>query len=121
LEFTQTAFIPGRNIHDGVVVLHEILHDLHRTNGSGLIIKLDFEKAYDKVHWNFLEEVLARRKFYSTWIGWIKQVVQSGRVCININEVNGSYFRTYKGLRQGDPLSPILFNQVVEALGSLLN
>jgi hypothetical protein len=75
LEFTQTTFIPGRNIHDGVVVLHEILHDLKRTNGSTLIIKLDFEKSYDKVHWNFLEEVLVRKWFCHTWIYCIKQVM----------------------------------------------
>jgi hypothetical protein len=46
---TQTAFIPGRNIMEGVVILHETIHDLHRKKKSGVIFKIDFEKAYDKV------------------------------------------------------------------------
>jgi hypothetical protein len=54
----QTAFIPGRFILEGVVILHEILHDLRTTKTKGVVVKLDFEKAYDKVHWNFLFEVL---------------------------------------------------------------
>jgi hypothetical protein len=59
----QTAFIPERNIHDGVVVLHEILHDLKASKKSGIVVKLDFEKAYDKIHWKFLFEVLQRKGF----------------------------------------------------------
>jgi len=46
-----------------VVILQEVLHDLRATKSSGVIIKLDFEKAYDKVYWNFLEEVLRRKGF----------------------------------------------------------
>jgi len=68
----QTTFIPGRNILEGVVILHEILHELKSKKSSGVILKLDFEKAYDKVDWNFLEEVLHRKGFSHTWIQWIK-------------------------------------------------
>jgi hypothetical protein len=46
---SQTAFMQGRNILDGVVVLHEVVHELHSKKLSGVILKLDFEKAYDKV------------------------------------------------------------------------
>jgi len=64
----QTAFIPGRNILEGVVILQEVLHEVRSTKSSGVFIKLDFEKAYDKVNWNFLEEVLNRKGFAETWI-----------------------------------------------------
>jgi hypothetical protein len=47
---SQTAFIPGRNIIEGVVMLHETIHELHRKKMNGVILKLDFEKAYDKVN-----------------------------------------------------------------------
>ena len=50
---TQTTFMRGRNILEGVVILHEIVHELHRKNLSGVIIKIDFEKAYDKVFKRF--------------------------------------------------------------------
>jgi hypothetical protein len=51
---SQSAFLPGRNILEGVVVLHETLHELRRKKQKGIILKLDFEKAYDKVNWAFL-------------------------------------------------------------------
>jgi hypothetical protein len=51
----QTRFIEGRNILEGVVVLHEVLHELKSSRKRGLILKLDFEKAYDRVRWSFLE------------------------------------------------------------------
>jgi hypothetical protein len=51
----------------------------------------------------------------------MQQVVQTGRVCININGENGYYFKTYKGLRQGNPLSPLLFDFVGEGLAEMLN
>ena len=52
---SQTAFMPGRNILEGVVVLHETIHELHKKKGNGVILKLDFEKAYDKVNWTFVQ------------------------------------------------------------------
>lgn len=59
----QTAFIPGRFILEGVITLHEILHELRVSETKGVILKLDFEKAYDKVHWSFLWDVLRQKKF----------------------------------------------------------
>lgn len=58
---TQTAFILGRFILDGVMIVHEALHELRRKKKSGIIIKLDFEKAYDKVNWYFFRDVLIRK------------------------------------------------------------
>ena len=60
---TQTAFMRGQNILEGVVVLHEIIYELHRKNLSGVIFKIDFEKAYDKVKWNFLLQTLRLKDF----------------------------------------------------------
>lgn len=52
---SQTAFIPGRYILEGVVILHETLHELKRKKKKGIILKIDFEKAYDKVNWSFMQ------------------------------------------------------------------
>jgi hypothetical protein len=62
---SQTAFLPGRYIMEGVVIFHETLHEMHRKKLDGAILKLDFEKAYDKVKWSFLQQTL-RMKGFST-------------------------------------------------------
>jgi hypothetical protein len=51
----QLTFLPGRNIMEGVIILHENIHELRRKKKSGVILKLDFEKAYDKVKWPFVK------------------------------------------------------------------
>jgi hypothetical protein len=65
----QTAFIPGRYILEGIVMLHEVLHHLRVHHRQGIILKLDFEKAYDKVQWSFMIEVLKKKNFAPKWIG----------------------------------------------------
>jgi hypothetical protein len=54
IKTTQMVFMPGRHILEGVVILHETIHELHRKKMDGVLLKLDFEKAYDKVKWSFL-------------------------------------------------------------------
>lgn len=102
----QTGFIKERNILDGVVVLHEVPHELHRSKAKGLILKIDFEKAYDRVRWDFLEHIMRGRGFPESWMQWVMLIVREGKVCINVNGERSNYFRTFRGLRQGDPLPP---------------
>jgi hypothetical protein len=61
----------GRNILDGVVTLHETVHELHSKKLNGVILKLDFEKAYDKVKWFFLEQTLRMKCFLDEWCALI--------------------------------------------------
>ncbi|WVZ82090.1 LOW QUALITY PROTEIN: hypothetical protein U9M48_029392 [Paspalum notatum var. saurae] len=117
---TQTAFLPGRNIMEGAIVLHETIHELHTKKHNGIIFKIDFEKAYDKVSWNFLQQALRMKGFSPKWCSWVQAYVQGGNVGIKVNDHIGPYFQSKKGLRQGDPLSPILFNIVVDMLAIIL-
>ena len=64
---SQTAFMPGRNIMEGVVVLHETIHELHKKKLDGIIFKIDFENAYDKVKWPFLQQTLRMKGFSPSW------------------------------------------------------
>ena len=64
---SQTTFLPGRNIMEGAVILHETLHELHKKKQNGMVFKIDFEKAYDKVRWDFMQQVLRMKGFYPTW------------------------------------------------------
>jgi hypothetical protein len=117
----QTAFIKGRNIMTGVMILHEILHETKKRKEVGVILKLDFEKAYDKVNWDFLFLCLQNRGFGKKWLMWMHMVVEGGTVSVRINNQIGNYIRSAKGVRQGDPLSPILFNFVADSLARMVD
>jgi hypothetical protein len=108
----QTAFIQGRNIMNIVMVLHET----KRRKEVGVILKLDFEKAYDKACWKFLMKCLCIRGFDDTWCKWIKKTLHDGTVSVKLNNCVDPYFQSCKGVRQGDPLSPLLFNLVADSL-----
>lgn len=104
----------------GVMALHEVMHETKRKRKSGLILKLDFEKAYDKVDWVFLLNSVRQRGFDEKWCEWIKQVISGGTVSVKLNNQIGPYFVSHKGVRQGDPLSPILFNFVADCLTRMI-
>jgi hypothetical protein len=96
---SQTAFMSRRNIMEGVVILHETIHEMHSKKLDGVILKLDFEKAYDKVNWSFLQQTLRTKGFAPLWCKWVEQIVKGGSVGIKDNDDIGHYFQTMKGLR----------------------
>lgn len=116
----QSAFIHGRYILESVVLAHELVHSAHSNKEKGVILKLDYEKAYDRVCWDFLFEVLHSRGFNQTWISWIESIVRKGSVGVCLNGEESSFFKTGKGLWKGDPLSPLLFNLVSDVLIKML-
>jgi hypothetical protein len=105
---------------EGVIVLHKNIHELHRKKKSGIILKLDFENAYDNVKWTFVKQVLKMKRFSPQWCKWIDSIIQGGHMGIKINDQVGQNFQTKKEMRQGDPLSPLLFNIVVDMLAILI-
>jgi retron-type reverse transcriptase len=91
-----------------------------RKQMSGVLFKVDFEKAYDNVNWAFLYNVLLKKGFSHKWNDLVFSIMTSGKVNIKINDKTGAYFSTNRGVRQGDPLSPILFNVVVDSLSVMI-
>lgn len=84
----------GGNILEGVVILHENVHELHCKELSGILFKIDFEKAYDK--WLFLLQTLWMKGFSPKWISWVNCFISGENVGINVNDDIGPYFQTKK-------------------------
>ena len=120
IDRSQSAFIKGRFIHEGILALNEISHEVQVKKLGGVFLKLDFEKAYDWVNWDFLQSVLDRKGFDPVVIHRLMQLVSGGQTAININGEVGPYFRNVRGVSQGDPLSPVLFYFVGDTLAMIL-
>ena len=105
---------------EGVVILYETIHELHTKKQNGVIFKIDFEKAYDKVKWSFLQQTLRLKGFSSKWCRWVEGMISGGNVGIKVNDGIDPYFQTKRGLRQGDPMSPILFNIIADMLALII-
>ena len=82
----------------------------------GIMFKIDFEKAFNKIKWPFLLQILEMKGFPSKFNDLFMKIVSGGKIGIKVNGENGPYFRTHQGLRQGDPLSPLLFDLAGDAL-----
>jgi hypothetical protein len=72
------------------------VHNLHRNKEPGVIIKLDYEKAYDGVNLDFLFEILGTRDFGDKWIDWVKKIVLGGSISIMVNGEESNSFKTGK-------------------------
>nr|GEV64123.1 RNA-directed DNA polymerase, eukaryota, reverse transcriptase zinc-binding domain protein [Tanacetum cinerariifolium] len=112
----QSAFISGRQILDGPLIISEIIQWYKKRKKKMLTFKVDFEKAFDSISWKYLDFILDSLGFGSKWRSWIRACLHSSRASILINGSLTFDFSVKRGLRQGDPLSPFLFILVMEGL-----
>uniref|UniRef100_A0A2N9H9T4 Reverse transcriptase domain-containing protein n=1 Tax=Fagus sylvatica TaxID=28930 RepID=A0A2N9H9T4_FAGSY len=116
---SQNSFVGGCQMLDFVLLANECLDCHIKSVAPGIICKLDIEKAYDHMHWGSLFYLLSHMGFGSKWIQWIHMCISTVRFSVLINGTPSGFFNSSRGLRQGDPLFPLLFLLFMEMLSKL--
>ncbi|KAF5380150.1 hypothetical protein D9615_006149 [Tricholomella constricta] len=118
---TKTAgFMKGRRIENQTDLIRIMIDYGQNENAKGLLIFLDQEKAYDKILHDFLYETLERMNFPPTFIQSVKSIYGSAWTKVMINGCVSDAFKVTRGVRQGDPLSCLLFNFAIESLACMI-
>lgn len=115
----QSAFVRGRSLHDNFMMVQCTARRLHALKETTVMFKLDISKAFDSVQWPFLLEVMTKMGFRQKWLTWIGGLLASSSTRIMVNGILGKPILNCKGLRQGGPLSLMVFILCMESLHHL--
>jgi hypothetical protein len=117
----QSAFISGRSIQDNFLYVQNLAKHFHQTKMPSLLLKLDIAKAFDTVSWAYILDMLEARGFPLRWRNCIALLFRTASSKVLVNGAPGRPIEHHRGLRQGDSLSPFLFDLAMEPLHRLLD
>ena len=116
----QTCSVPGRCIFSNLFQVRDVLDYIGRTDESAILLNLDQEKAFDRVNRSFLLSLLIALGFGFVFCRWISTFYEDAFMQIIVNNWLSEKVRLERGVRRGDPLSPLLYVLCVEVLASLI-
>lgn len=119
----QSSFIAGRSITDNVIIAQEIIHSMRLKKGKRgwVAVKVDLEKAFDRLRWDFIEDTLNDAGLPSNLINVIMTCISTASMQILWNGSPTEEDRPSRGVRQGDPMSPYVFVLCMERLSQAIN
>ena len=112
----QTCGVPGRFIGENVAFLRDVVDFATFSNSPVALLSLDQEKAFDRVEWSFMRYTLLAMGFGPSFVSWVDLFYCNVQSCIDVNGHLSSFFPLSRGVRQGCPLSPLLYVLVAEVL-----